>query len=98
MGRSAVCPENRQENHDQQDPGQRPFGEGQEAGIATPMLTDVHRTVLELGILRHELPLSAIGKVGSGFPTESRDMNNQSGRTIAKEPPSAIFVYPLPLR
>src|SRR6185437_12300715 len=55
--RSAVSPENRQQNHDQQDSDQRPFGEGQKAGIAPDMLADVHRTVLELGILRHGLPL-----------------------------------------
>src|SRR3954469_1861039 len=66
--RSAVSPENRQEHHDQQDSDQRPFGESQESRIAAPMLADVHRTVLELGILRHELPLESAGTIANSRP------------------------------
>src|SRR5580692_10667556 len=50
-GRSAVGPENGQEHHDQQNPNQGVFGEGEKTGIAAQMLADIHRAGLIIGIV-----------------------------------------------
>src|SRR5690554_402980 len=55
-GSRSAGAEHREQDHDQHDPRERPFGEGQETGISLLMLADVHGTDLVVVVVRHSAP------------------------------------------